>query len=63
MRFPRKQVILSAGLFLAALIFQPSAQQAPATAQIRINVNLVQVDAVVTDPKGKIVTYIKLEDF
>ena len=42
-----------------------SAQQAPVPTPgvIRINVNLVQVDAVVTDAKGKPVTDLKAEDF
>src|SRR5947209_1624097 len=36
--------------------------QAPETV-IRINVNLVQTDAIVTDSKGKLVTDLKKEDF
>lgn len=42
-----------------------SAQQSPAPTPgvIRINVNLVQVDAVVTDGKGKPVTNLKADDF
>jgi VWFA-related protein len=41
-----------------------TAQNPPASpAVIRINVNLVQVDAVVTDNKGKPVTDLKAEDF
>jgi len=41
-----------------------SAQQGPPPpGVIRINVNLVQVDAVVTDNKGKAVTDLKAEDF
>ena len=52
-----------AGLVLALLV-QSRAQQAPApNAVIRIDVNLVQVDAVVTDAKGKPVTDLKVEDF
>src|SRR6185503_14294661 len=44
---------------------QTSAQDAPIPTPgvIRINVNLVQVDAVVTDSKGKPVTNLKAEDF
>jgi VWFA-related protein len=44
---------------------QASAQQTPAPTPgvIRINVNLVQVDAVVTDAKGKPVTDLKAGDF
>src|ERR1700732_3281542 len=46
------------GLALAAAL----AQNAPETV-IRINVNLVQVDAVVTDSKGKPVTDLQAQDF
>src|SRR5262245_26119758 len=47
-----------------AFLVQSRAQQAPApNAVIRIDVNLVQVDAVVTDAKGKPVTDLKVEDF
>ena len=53
--FPR----LLAGLFLLATAFS---QDIPETT-IRITVNLVQVDAVVTDSKGKQVTDLKAEDF
>lgn len=42
----------------------PQTPQAPPTPLvIRINVNLVQVDAIVTDSKGKPVTDLKAEDF
>ena len=54
------------GLVLALMLQSRAqqAQQAPApTAVIRIDVNLVQVDAVVTDAKGKPVTDLKVEDF
>jgi VWFA-related protein len=52
-----------AGLVLS-LMLQLRAQQAPVpTTVIRIDVNLVQVDAVVTDAKGKPVTDLKVEDF
>src|SRR5262245_41869880 len=52
-----------AGL-VCALLVQSRAQQAPApNAVIRIDVNLVQVDAVVTDAGGKPVTDLKVEDF
>ncbi len=40
-----------------------SQQAPPSEGVIRINVNLVQVDAVVTDSKGKPVTDLKAEDF
>ena len=43
---------------------QFSAQQVPlGPPVIRINVNLVQVDAVVTDSKGNAVTDLKADDF
>jgi len=49
---------------VCAVATQSSAQQVPAPpGVIRINVNLVQVDAVVTDNKGKAVTDLKAEDF
>src|SRR5687767_5307097 len=51
---------------LAALLLVSisSAQQVPPSPPvIRINVNLVQVDAVVTDSKGNPVTNLKAEDF
>src|ERR1044072_1547527 len=38
-------------------------QAPPTPLVIRINVNLVQVDAIVTDSKGKPVTDLKAEDF
>ena len=41
----------------------PAGQAPPSPFVIRINVNLVQVDAVVTDSKGKPVTDLKAEDF
>src|SRR5215831_8834359 len=50
---------VAAGLFLLASAFS---QDSPETT-IRITVNLVQVDAVVTDSKGKQVTDLKAEDF
>ena len=52
------------GFVLLGILATSSAQNPPAsTAVIRINVNLVQVDAVVTDSKGKPVTDLKAEDF
>ncbi len=49
---------------LCILSIQTSAQQGPPTpGVIRINVNLVQVDAVVMDSKGRPVTNLKAEDF
>ena len=52
---------ISAALFLVSI---SSAQQVPPSPPvIRINVNLVQVDAVVTDSKGNPVTNLKAEDF
>ena len=54
---------LMAGLVCAFLV-QSRAQQAPApNAVIKIDVNLVQVDAVVTDARGRPVTDLKVEDF
>jgi VWFA-related protein len=54
-------VMLSA---ILALTRQSSAQQAPgAEGVIRINVNLVQVDAIVTDAKGKPVRELTADDF
>ena len=40
-----------------------SPQNDSGTFVVRIDVNLVQVDAVVTDSKGKLVTDLKAEDF
>jgi VWFA-related protein len=62
-RFRLIRILLVAGL-VCALLVQSRAQQAPApNAVIRIDVNLVQVDAVVTDARGKPVTDLKVEDF
>jgi hypothetical protein len=56
--------ILPISALVSVLATQSTAQQAPpAPGVIRINVNLVQVDAVVTDNKGKAVTNLKAEDF
>ena len=56
---------LFALLVVCILAQQTAAQQAPVPTPgvIRINVNLVQVDAVVTDSKGKPVTNLTAEDF
>lgn len=49
---------------LCALSTQSSAQESPSQeGVIRINVNLVQVDAIVTDSKGKPVTDLTADDF
>ena len=49
---------------LCILSIQTSAQQGPPTpGVIRINVNLVQVDAVVLDSRGRPVSNLKAEDF
>src|SRR6478672_4291921 len=49
---------------LCALATRSSAQQTAAPeGVIRINVNLVQVDAIVTDAKGKPVTDLTADDF
>jgi hypothetical protein len=52
-------------VFIVLLVTQSAAQQQTPTSEgvIRINVNLVQVDAVVTDNKGKPVTNLSAEDF
>src|SRR5262245_37593036 len=50
--------------FLATLLAGAQGPQlSPDTPVIRINVNLVQVDAIVTDAAGKPVTDLKIEDF
>ena len=55
--------VTALGLFFT-FSMRSSAQQAPpAPGVIRINVNLVQVDAVVTDSDGRPVTNLKPEDF
>ena len=51
-------LILSFGL-----LFAQTESQTPPETVIRINVNLVQVDANVTDCQGKPVTDLKAEDF
>ena len=62
MRYLRTSLALFVLLGLRA--GQYGAQQAPATGGvIRIDVNLVQVDAVVTDKKGKAVTNLTRDDF
>ena len=56
--------ILVTTLFVSVLITHSSAQQVPPSPPvIRINVNLVQVDAVVTDSRGNPVTDLKADDF
>jgi VWFA-related protein len=47
----------------SVLLSQQVPEPTPVPGVIRINVNLVQVDAVVTDSKGKPVTNLKAEDF
>src|SRR4026209_2162660 len=60
----RRIAITAACLFLSILTAQFVAQQIPPSpAVIRIDVNLVQVDAVVTDSKGRPVTDLRTEDF
>src|SRR6185503_3853703 len=66
MRHPQRILILTTALLTSLPTLQFSVQQppqGPPQTIIRINVNLVQVDAVVTDSKGKAVTDLKLEDF
>src|SRR6187200_1456062 len=57
--------IAVASLLVSIIVVRSSAQQLPPAGPpvIRINVNLVQVDAVVTDSKGNAVTNLKAEDF
>src|SRR5262249_61648470 len=56
--------ISAMSVFVGVLATHSSAQQGPPPpGVIRINVNLVQVDAVVMDSKGKAVTDLKAEDF
>src|SRR5262249_44866616 len=60
----RRIALLAISLLGFGVAVRTSGQQAPAEqGVIRINVNLVQVDAVVTDNKGKAVTDLKAEDF
>ena len=60
----KRTVILATLSAILALTGQSSAQQGPGTeAVIRINVNLVQVDAIVTDNKGKPVRELTADDF
>src|SRR6516162_7287230 len=57
-------MIRSTAILLAlAVAFAQTPQPTAPETVIRINVNLVQVDAVVTDNKGKPVTDLKAEDF
>ena len=66
MRHPHRKVIAHAAVLIALLLVLSSAQQlsqGPPQTVIRINVNLVQVDAVVTDSKGNPVTDLTREDF
>src|SRR5262245_56094507 len=60
----RSIALIASFLLTSVLPAHTSAQQGPTTGGvIRIDVNLVQVDAVVTDSKGKPVTDLKAEDF
>ena len=61
MRLTKALTRLAAGFLLFGAAFPQDAQDATST--IRITVNLVQVDAVVTDSKGKQVTDLKASDF
>ncbi|HTG72623.1 MAG TPA: VWA domain-containing protein [Terriglobia bacterium] len=64
LRSSRSIAILVTTLLLSILISHSSAQQVPPSPPvIRINVNLVQVDAVVTDSRGNPVTNLKADDF
>ncbi|MGD1157428.1 MAG: VWA domain-containing protein, partial [Terriglobia bacterium] len=71
-QYPKLTDVLGGILAAIALaIFEPSPKQAAGQAPeqpsqqgvIRITVNLVQVDAVVTDSKGRQVTNLRPEDF
>jgi VWFA-related protein len=60
----KRTTILVMWIALLTLTRQSSAQQPPAAdGVIRINVNLVQVDAIVTDSKGKPVRDLTSDDF
>jgi VWFA-related protein len=61
----RPIVFVLLGLFCTLTLSaqQPPSPQNPSPGVIRIDVNLVQVDAVVTDNKGRPVTDLKAEDF
>src|SRR5881396_605281 len=50
-------------IFLTLALAPAQIPDAPPDAVIRINVNLVQVDAIVTDSKDRPVTDLKAEDF
>jgi len=56
-------VAVLALLCLASMRSSAQQAQAPTPGVIRINVNLVQVDAVVTDSSGRPVTNLRAEDF
>ncbi len=56
-----RYVVILLSLALFGSVRQSSAQEIPGV--IRIDVNLVQLDAVVTDGKGKPVTNLKADDF
>jgi VWFA-related protein len=61
---PEKKVPrFAAGMLAMGLVFAQNPQLPPPDTVIRINVNLVQVDAVVTDSKGKPVPDLKAADF
>src|SRR5262245_59152471 len=62
MRYRHTRMIAALGLIFA-LTGSFSAQQTNDEGVIRINVNLVQVDAVVTDDSGKPVRNLTAEDF
>jgi VWFA-related protein len=60
MRIPALSLLVG---LVSVLTTQSAARQAADDGVIRINVNLVQVDAVVTDSKGKAVTDLTGDDF
>jgi VWFA-related protein len=60
MRIPALSLLVG---LVSVLTTQSAARQAADDGVIRINVNLVQVDAVVTDSRGKAVTDLTADDF
>jgi VWFA-related protein len=63
MSYLRYSVSLALCVLLCFQAGRYTAQQAPSGGVIRIDVNLVQVDAVVTDAKGRAVTDLTRDDF
>src|SRR5581483_2394789 len=61
----KKRILLFAlpAALLVVAVAQQAPNQPPPEDVIRINVNLVQMDAVVTDQQGRLVTDLKASDF